>query len=175
MNKFWRLFRYDWPMHFVLLLTNWLPDNVLFMRLRGALAKYFLGSCGVNFRLGRNVTFYNPSRIFIENNVYIAYGCWFMGGDRIQVGNEVMFGPYSVVVSSQHTKQNGSFRYGTSNKIPIIIGSGTWIASHVTITAGSNIGDGVLIAAGAVVTGEIPSNVIAGGVPARIIKVCADE
>ncbi len=157
-------------MHFMLLLANWLPDNVMFFRLRGLLARPFLGTCGANLRLGRNITFYNPSNIHLGQDVYIAQGCWFMGGEEICIGDEAIFGPYCVVVSSNHTSLNGSFRYGTPKKMPISIGRGSWIASHVTITAGCEIGDSVLIAAGAVVKGKIHSSTMAGGIPARVIK-----
>ncbi len=174
MGKLFRNFRFDWPIHFVLLFTNWLPDNVFFMCLRGWLVRPFLRSCGTNLRLGRNITFYNPSGISIGCNVYIAYGCWFMAGERIHVGDEVLFGPYCVVVSSNHTRLNGSFRYGIPQKKPITIGCGSWVGSRVTVTAGSVIGKGTLIASGAVVSGEIPDNVLAGGLPARVLKEIDD-
>lgn len=170
MKKIKRLLRYDWPLHFVLLLTNWLPDNVIFLRLRGSLASPFFGQCGRDLRLGRNLSFYNPSLISMGNHIYIAYGCWFMAGERITIGDEVLFGPYCVVVSSNHSRKNQSFRYGTSTRECICIGKGVWIASHSTITAGSNIGLGTLVAANAVVIGEIPSNCMAGGQPAKVLK-----
>ena len=169
-NNLLRNLRYDWPLHFVLFSTNWLPDNVIFLRLRGTLSRPFLGSCGTNLRLGRCITFYNPASIHIGRDTYIAHGCWFLAGGQIKVGNEVMFGPYCVVVSSNHTRLNGSFRFGQPEKLPISIGCGSWVASHVSITAGSNIGKGVLVAAGAVVTGEIPPNMVIGGVPARVLE-----
>jgi hypothetical protein len=42
LKKLYRLQRFDWPLHFVLLFTNWLPDNVFFMNLRGFFASFFL-------------------------------------------------------------------------------------------------------------------------------------
>ena len=85
------LLRYEWPLHVVLLLTNWLPDNVIFLRLRGLLASFFLGECGDDLRLGRNVTFYNPSKIRIGSHVYLAYGCLCLAGDQpISIGDEVI-------------------------------------------------------------------------------------
>src|SRR5690348_14143761 len=116
-----RLLRYDWPLHLVMLLANWLPDNVPLLRLRGLLIKPFLGSCGRNLRVGRNVTLYNPSRISLGNDVYIAYGCWFMAGGEISIGDEVMFGPYSVTVSANHTRAKGSFRFGSPRCSTIVI------------------------------------------------------
>ncbi len=175
MKKILHLLRYDLPLHFVLLLTNWLPDNTPFLRLRGGLARFFLGSCGENLRLGRNISFYNPSVISVGDNVYIANGCWFMGGESIEVGDEVLFGPYCVIVSSTHTRVERSYRYGVSRKNPIKIGTGCWLSAQVTVTGGSIIEEGTLVAAGAVVSGELPADVIAGGVPARVIRKVEDE
>jgi len=170
MNKVSRLIRHDWPAHFVCVFTNWLPDNVPFLRLRGAGLRPFLGSCGKNLRVGRNVTFYNPSQIFLGNDVFVAYGCWFMAGEKIRIGDEVMIGPYCVVSSSEHTRQGRSFRYGVQKSAPIVIGDGSWLAAHITVTAGVTIGSGALVAAGAVVSCDVPDNVMAGGVPARVIR-----
>lgn len=170
-----RCLRYDWPLHFVLLLTNWLPDNVLFLRLRGWLVRPFFASCGPDLRLGRNITFYNPSSIFLGKSIYIALGCWFMAGEKISVGDETIFGPYCVVTSSNHTSLHGSFRYGMPSQLPITIGRGVWVASHVVLAAGTKVGDGSLIAAGAVVNSEIPCFTLAGGLPAKIIKELPNE
>jgi maltose O-acetyltransferase len=169
-----RLVRYDWPLHFVLLLTNWLPDNVIFLRLRGWLARPFLGRCGYNLRLGRNVTFYNPSAISLGRDVYVAQGTWFMAGETITVADEVLFGPYCVIVSSNHSRVNGSFRFGPAQREPISIGRGCWFGAHVTVAAGSTVGDGVLVAANSVVTGEIPADHLAAGLPARVIRPLDD-
>ena len=175
MNKLVRMLRYDWPLHFALLLTNWLPDNVPFLRLRGWLARPFFGACGPNLRLGRNLIFYNPAAIFLGADIYIAPGCWFMAGDPIRVGDQVLFGPYCAVVSSEHTFLQDSFRFGKPVHAPIQIDKGCWIAAHVVITAGCMIGEQSLVAAGAVVTQNIPPGVLAGGLPARVIHRNGDE
>ena len=75
-----------------------------------------------------------------------------------------------MVVTSIHSRLDGSFRYGVPAKQSIFIERGGWVGSRVTITAGSTIGNGALIASGAVIRGEISSNVLAGGMPARVIK-----
>jgi len=170
MKKLWHYLRYDWPLHFMLLFTNWLPDNVFFLRVRGALIRPFFGKCGHDLRIGRNVQFYNPELIDLGDHVYIAYGCSIMANDLIRIANEVMLSPYCVVISGNHSSQNGSYRYGPAIVAPILIEKGSWIASHVVVTAGCTIGENSLIAANAVVTQNIPANVIAGGIPARIIN-----
>lgn len=170
MPRFLTLLRYDWPLHFILLLTNWLPDNVVFLRLRGWLAKPFFGRCGHTLNVGRNVTFHNPSLVHLGNFVHISNGCIIMATDHIWINDEVMFGPYCVLISGNHTRASGSFRFGDPQLIPIEIAKGAWLGAHVTVTAGSQIGEGALVAAGAVVAGKIPDHALAGGVPARAIK-----
>lgn len=170
MKKLWHYLRYDWPLHFMLLFTNWLPDNVFFLRVRGALIRPFFGKCGHDLRVGRNVQFHNPELIDLGDHVFIAYGCSVMATDLIRIENEVMLSPYCVVISGNHTSINGSYRYGPAILAPIVIEKGSWIASHVVVTAGCTIGENSLIAANAVVTQNMPANVIAGGIPARIIN-----
>lgn len=165
-----RLVRYDWPLHFVLLFTNWLPDNVAFLRLRGWLASPFFSKCGKNLRLGRDITFYNPLNIQLGSNIYIAKGCWFSAGFPIQIGDEALFGPNVIVASSNHTKENGSFRYGKSTGNVVIIGKGSWIAANCAITAGTDIGNGAVIGANSVVKGEIAPDSLYAGNPAKYIK-----
>jgi acetyltransferase-like isoleucine patch superfamily enzyme len=175
MNKIWRLIRFDWPLHFVFLLTNWLPDNIIFLRLRGMMITPFLGSCGKNLRIGRNVTFYNPAGIRIGNNVYIAYGCWFLAGGEINIGNEVLLGPYVVISAGNHTRKNNSYRFGNVEILPVSIGDGTWIGSHVTILGGASLGSGCMVGSNAcVVRGNIPDNYFIAGVPAVLKKELAD-
>lgn len=165
-----RLFRYEWPLHLSLLLTNWLPDNVVFYRLRGRIARCFLGSCGADLRIGRNIFIHNPKNLHLGSHVFMAYGACLLGNAEIFLGDEVMLGPYCVISSGNHTRQDGSFRYGPPDARPIRVGNGSWIGAHATLTAGVTIGEGSVIAAGAVVTRDIPSNVVAGGVPAKVIK-----
>ena len=171
MSKFWQNFRYSLPLHFVLLLTNWLPDNIVFIRLRGTLCRPFFMSCGKNLRLGRNLTFYNPSKIFIGNNVYIALGCWFQGGEAIRIHDETIFGPYVVVVTANHSLAGGSYHAGPPVDVaPVVIGAGSWIAAHSTILPGSCLEKGSLIAANSVFKGSTTPGGVYGGVPARKLK-----
>lgn len=53
---------------------------------------------------------------------------------------------------------------------PIVIGKNVWIGANAMITLGVTIGDGAIVAAGAVVTKDVPSMTVVGGVPAKIIK-----
>jgi maltose O-acetyltransferase len=132
------------------------------------LASSFFGSCGPNLCLGRSVSFYNPSMIYLGADVYVAYGCRFIAGEKIQVDDGVIVGPYCVVVSSKHTREGGSFRWGPKIRKPVHIKSGCYIASHVVLASGCVVGEGSLVAAGSVVTGELPPRVMAAGRPAKV-------
>lgn len=98
-----------------------------------------------------------------------------MAGDIISINDEVLLGPYCVIVSSNHTRSSGSFRYGSAHQAPISIGKGSWLAAHVVVTAGANIGRGTLIAANSVVTNDIRDDVFAAGQPAWEKKKILDE
>jgi len=87
----------------------------------------------------------------------------------IVLGDEVMLGPYTVLATNNHTCKGGSYRFGAGSPAPIRIGRGCWTGAHVVVTAGVSIGDGTAVAAGAVVTHDVPSDVVAAGVPARVI------
>lgn len=169
MSKWYRLLRYDWPLHFVLLLTNWLPDNVVFVRFRGWLARPFFKKCGKKLGLGRNVTFYNPSSIELGDYVYIALGCWLQGGVGIEICDEVLLGPYVVVVASNHSRKDGSWRFGAPIGEKILIGRGAWIGAHCSILSGSDIGAGAVVGANTVVSGSVnPHSLFAGAKPAEL-------
>lgn len=174
MNKFVRLARYDLPLHFILFFTNWLPDNVIFLRLRGFLISPFFKKCGANLRVGRGNVFSESFNIELGNDIYIAYGNWFCGSTTITIEDEVMFGPKSIIVSSNHLRVNGSFRFGKDSYAPIKIGFGSWIGGNCSILMGADIGKGSVIAANTVVRDLVPDNSLFAGNPGKLIKTLND-
>lgn len=168
MKQLFYQLRYAIPLWFVQLLTNWLPENRITIRIRGVLVKPFLGKCGKNLQLARGVTFLNVTGIKIGNDVYIATGCWIDGIGGLTIEDEVALSPFDVIATSSHCFKNNSVRFGGSRRRPVKIGKGSWIASHVVIT-GAVIGSGTTVGANSVVTRDLPDNVFAGGVPARVL------
>lgn len=170
MNKWFRLLRYDWPLHFVLMLTNWLPDNLVVIKFRGWLASHFFLKAGKSLQIGRHVTFYNPSKIIMGDNVYIATGCWFSCTYGFEIESDVLFGPYVVVVTSNHSLEKGAYYWGNPVKTEkVLIQYGSWIGAHATILPGAIINRGVLLAANSVFSGSSEAYGIYGGVPAKMI------
>lgn len=146
---------------------------------------------GMN-RLGENTWFLNSSigyasyvsnNSFIKNTVIGRYTC--IANDVMTVaGNHptsfVSIHPafYSLAQKPSYVKQSKfeDFKYlNSEKKISIEIGNDVWIGSRATILEGVNIGDGAIVAAGAVVTKDIPPYAIVGGVPAKIIRYRFDE
>lgn len=158
----------DAILNLLLNLTSWIPDNPITCRFRGYIVRLFVKS-GKGLEIGARVKFLYTAGINIGDYVYIASGCWVSGRGNIDIEDEVVIGPYSVMVTSNHTFKNGSSRFAPATYAPVKIGRGTWIASHVVITAGTTVGKGNLIAANSVVTKDTPDNVIVGGVPGKVI------
>lgn len=96
------------------------------------------------------------------------FGC--AGG--IEIGDDTIFGNYVSLHSENHNFQdrNIPIRLQGVNRKGIIIGKDCWIGAKVTILDGTVIGDGCIVAAGAVVRGYIPPYSIIGGIPAKVIK-----
>ena len=108
----------------------------------------------------------------IGKKVFINSCCHFQDQGGIFIGDGCLIG-HSVVLATLNHAPEPSKRQNLRHK-PIRIGKGVWIGANATITAGVTIGDNAIIAAGAVVTKDIPADMIAGGVPAKIIKSIYD-
>lgn len=121
-----------------------------------------------DFRLFPPFTTDFGKNIHLGENVFINSGCRFQDQGGIYIGNDVLIG-HNVVLATLNHEENPQKR---GNLIPgkIKIGNDVWIGSNATILAGVTIGDGAIIAAGAVVTKDVAENTIVGGVPAKYIR-----
>lgn len=110
--------------------------------------------------------------LIVGNNVGFAPNCFIQVRGKVIIGSNVIFGPGVNIFSENHNFTD-KFRFineqGT-NRLGVTINDGVWLASRVTILDGVEIGKNSIIAAGAVVTKDIPENQIWGGVPAKFIK-----
>lgn len=106
--------------------------------------------------------------IHIGENVFINACCHFQDhggvtlGDGCQIGHNVVFATFNHGLEPE----NRRFTYPA----PIVLGRNVWVGSNATILQGVTIGDNSVVAAGAVVTRDVPADTIVGGVPARVIK-----
>lgn len=106
--------------------------------------------------------------IHLGKNVFINAGCKFQDQGGIYIGDDVLIG-HNVVMATLNHDEDPEKR---ANLIaaPINIGDKVWIGSNATILPGVTIGDGAIIAAGAVVTKDVEEKSIVAGVPAKFIR-----
>jgi acetyltransferase-like isoleucine patch superfamily enzyme len=88
--------------------------------------------------------------------------------ELIQIGDTVQIGPYTILMDSDFHDLKDHTKDGPSS--PIYIEDDVWIATRVTILKGVRIGKGSVIAAGAIVTKDVPPYSVAAGTPARVVK-----
>lgn len=110
----------------------------------------------------------------IGNNVGLGshgfYGC---GVGSLEIGDDCIFGNYVSIHPENHNYSDPTLPIrlqGVSSSGGVKIGNDCWIGAKATILDGTVIGNHCIVAAGAVVKGKFPDNVIIGGVPAKIIK-----
>lgn len=114
---------------------------------------------------GKNIT--------IGKDVFINSGCHFQDQGGIMIGDGALIGHNVVLATINHDlnpEENRKNHYA-----PITIGAHVWIGSNATILPGVTIGDWAVVAAGAVVTQDVPPRTVVGGVPAKVLKVIPEE
>ncbi|MFV5687982.1 sugar O-acetyltransferase [Flavobacterium sp. ZT3R25] len=106
--------------------------------------------------------------INIGKNVFINHACTFMDRGGITIEDNVLIGPKVHLITTNHPI-NPAERRATISQ-PIVIKKGAWIGVGATILPGVIIGKNSIVAAGAVVSKNVPDNTIVGGIPAKFIK-----
>ena len=92
-------------------------------------------------------------------------------GPGIEIGDKVLVGMAVTVMDSDFHDISPEMRIGGTPKTgKVVIADNVWIGDRVTILKGTTIGKNSVVAAGAVVSGEFPANVVIGGVPAKVIR-----
>lgn len=110
-------------------------------------------------------------RIILGKSVQIGEGALFVAHGGINVGKHTIISRNCVIRSRDHDFNGGMLPFSDDFVYkPVTIGSGVWIGMNVTINSGVNIGDFAIIASNAVVSKDVPSGEIWGGVPAHKIS-----
>ena len=114
----------------------------------------FHADCGKNIHVGRFV--------------FINAGCAMQDQGGIYIGDKVLIGHHATIVTLNH-----GFAPANRHDLipsPVVIGDNVWLGSNVTILPGVTIGDNAVVAAGAVVTKDVPANTVVAGVPAKFMR-----
>ncbi|WP_174935824.1 sugar O-acetyltransferase [Burkholderia lata] len=105
----------------------------------------------------------------IGRNVFVNQNCTFYDLGGLEIGDDVMIGPNVSLITSGHPVEPSRRRDAVVAK-PIVIGRNVWIGAGATIIGGVTVGENSVVAAGAVVTRDVPPNVLVGGNPAAVIR-----
>lgn len=120
----------------------------------------FYTDCGKNIRVG--------ARVFINQN------CTFYALAEISIGDDVLIGPNVSLITSEHPVAPSQRRTHLLGR-PISIKNGVWIAAGSIVIGGVTVGENSVVAAGSVVTRDVPANTLVGGNPARVIRSIEGE
>jgi len=139
---------------------------------------YLLRLCG--FRIGRGTVMWGAPTITGSGNLYrrltIGEACWintdcfFNVGADIWIGDRVAIGHQVLILTETHAIGDSTCRAGMLRAAPVSIGNGVWLGARCTILPGVTIGEGAIVAAGAVVTKTVSPNTLVGGIPARLLR-----
>ena len=145
---------------------------------RTRIIKKLIPNHGKNFFFMQTFRCEYGFNISFGDDLFVNFDCIFMDVAPIKIGNGVMFGPRVSIATPVHPllaeeriiQKYPDGYHDIEYAKPVTIGNGVWIATNATICGGVTIGDGAVIAAGSVVTRDIPPNCIAGGVPCKVIR-----
>jgi len=138
------------------------PRHEIFKRLFGSVGVGFLAQTpfycdyGINMHLGERV--------------YFNFNCIILDSAPVTIGSRVMFAPNVQIYTATHPLDAEARNSGLEFAKPITIGDDVWVGGSVVICPGVTIGDRCVIAAGAVVTKDVPPDTLVGGNPAKMIK-----
>ena len=118
-----------------------------------------------------NCTIIHTARLKLGNNVSFGRRCFVSAKGGLTVGNNVLFGFDCVVLTEEHKYGKGLTIWTSGfSTAPVNIGNNVLVGTKAIIMPGVTIGDNVVIGANSVVTKSIPSNCVAVGIPAKVIK-----
>ncbi len=152
-------------------LLRWLPGPEGIV-LRGLFYQALLHRCGKKMMIYPKVYMIFTHRMSVGTRMAINVGTYIDAGGEVEIGDFVMIGPNCVLSSREHstalTGEPMCFQPVQYRKI--VIDNDVWLGAGACIRGGVTLGAGCVVAAGAVVTSDVPPNAIVGGVPARVLR-----
>ena len=133
-------------------------------------AEELFGSAGVGASVQQGFNCDNGRNIHVGDHLIINYGCTVLDVAEVTMGDWVMIGPHVLISTVNHPLSPRGRRNRLGVARPVHIGNDVWIGGGAVVLPGVTIGDNVVVGAGAVVTHDIPSNSLALGVPARVVR-----
>jgi maltose O-acetyltransferase len=149
------------------------PYALFFPWFRNKMVSFYLKESGGNLRVKSGAEI--SPKCSVGKSSELGTRCMIQGG--VTMGQDIIMGPDVKIYSRNHNYDRLDMPIGQQGKtvLKTSIGDDVWFGANVVVTAGCTIGSHSILAAGAVVTKDIPPYSIAGGVPAKVIKSRIDE
>ena len=146
------------------------PYSIGSKHIRGIACKGIFKKMGKHVNIEHGAFFGSGREIEIGDYSGLGINC--RVGGPLSIGRDVMMGPDVMIYTRNHgiSRVDIPMRLQVAPRKPVVIGDDVWIAARVIILPGVNIGKGALLAAGAVITKDVPEYAIVGGNPANVIK-----
>ena len=157
-------------LYFVGHIVRLLPDTRCF-GLKRTLYRMCGAKIGENVRICSSAIISGDGDLLIGDNTWIGHKTIILASETITIGTDVNIAPRVYIGTGTHEIDNeGPSVAGKGVSMPIRVCDGVWLCANSTILAGVTIGQKSIIAAGAVVTHDVPDFEMWGGVPAKKIK-----
>lgn len=165
-------------MHYIFITIVRVCSNIFVLLKTRLLYKY------ASLKFGSSVYLHHNSEIKtsveIKDGTYINGKIRILGSSKVTIGKYCAIGSGVRIISSNHDISHANLQYNFENKYfgrnvdvskgPVTIGNNVWIGDLAIILSGVHIGDGAVLAAGTIVTKDVPPYAIVAGNPAKIIK-----
>ena len=127
-------------------------------------------------RMGKDVAVNTPFwcdygyNTTVGDYFFANHNCQILDGGKVTFGDHVFIAPNCTFTTAEHALDAEQRNEGLEVALPITVGNNVWIGAGAIVLGGVTIGDNAVIGAGSVVTKDIPPNVIAVGVPCRVLR-----
>ncbi|MGH3698653.1 MAG: hypothetical protein ACRDQY_04110 [Pseudonocardiaceae bacterium] len=161
--------------HTVNTTSNVVGDDVVSRWIRRTVLRLAGATIPSSSSLHGRTYFSHPANLRMGNRCFINGNCYLDLKAPIILHDDVVVGHGSTIVTSMHVIGPASRRAGTATGRPVVLRPGVWLGACTVILPGVTIGAGSIVAAGAVVTTDVPVDVIVAGVPAKVVRNLAGE
>lgn len=159
------------------LIVGALPHDALSARLKGALLRLRGARIGRRVKFWRLVWIDDPRGLSIGDDVTVGRGVHILTGGSVRVGHRAMVGHGAQLLSSGHripATRAEPMRFSGKDAAPLEIGDDAWVGAGAIVLGGVRVGVGAVVAAGAVVSRDVPDYAIVAGIPARLVRMRED-
>lgn len=151
-------------------IVNLIPETRGF-GLKRLLLRFCGAQIGTGVRVCSSVRIIGAGGLSIGNNTWVGHQTLIVCSSRVTIGNDVDIAPRVFIGTGTHRLELGKYKAaGEGVSADVEVGDGCWICANAAILPGVNIGSSSVVAAGAIVTKNVGSKALVGGVPAKIIK-----